>query len=149
MDVKLIYSSNLMKKMLDTLKTSVDAYALKLKTTSSDEYQTNDELLFNRDSVTQRLEYSIEGFWKYLYLYLNLELGVFVDKPGPRNIIRYVALHRIISEEEASDLMETIEMRNKTSHIYYEEIADEVAKYAPKALKIMQTIFNRLNAKTT
>lgn len=37
-----------------------------------------------------------------------------------------------------------IEERNKTSHMYHEEIAEQIANAAPKALVLMKTILERL-----
>jgi hypothetical protein len=149
MEAKLIYSSNLMKKMLLNLEKAISLYHHELEKDFLNNHEIQERCDAFRGNVVQCLEYSIEGFWKYIQTYLDLCLGITLTESGPKKIIRTAILHGSITEPEAFDLFEAIKMRNKTSHIYHEEIADEVAKYAPQALKIMQTIFNRLNAKTT
>ncbi len=52
-----------------------------------------------RDSVIQRFEYSIDGFWKYLNLYL-VGRGVQVKPATPKVVFRELFKINLISEEE-------------------------------------------------
>ncbi|MDQ5940480.1 MAG: Nucleotidyltransferase substrate binding protein like [Candidatus Dependentiae bacterium] len=58
--------------MLFTLERATLLYAAKLKVLSPDEYQENEDLLAYRDSVIQRLEYCVDGFWKCMKAYLEI-----------------------------------------------------------------------------
>lgn len=79
---------------------------------------------------------------------MEQEKGTTFELLSPKYIIRTVALERLINEEEAVKLIAMIEERNKTCHMYQEEIADSIAKEAHKGLEIMKIIFNRCSIQT-
>ena len=82
---------------------------------------------------------------KFIKLYIEIVLTRAITENGPRPIIRTAALSKIISEDEARRLMEMVIERNKASHMYREEIADEIAKHPPKAYKLIFSILERLH----
>lgn len=131
-----------MEKMLATLERGIALYHKKLSL-----YPHGDEeVLSQRDSVIKRLEYCVDSFWKLIKLHLEKIQGIPLETTGsgPKPIARTAALHYVISEQESVQLIDMIEERNKTSHMYKEEIADEVAKHAPQALVLMTSVVNRL-----
>ncbi|MDQ5890416.1 MAG: hypothetical protein QG604_290 [Candidatus Dependentiae bacterium] len=144
MDKRISYKAEQMGKMLETLYKAIVLYREYITKTPSIEHHTNSILLACQDSVIQRFEYTIDGFWKFLSMHLEVDLGMTLQEKGPKPIIRMAVLAGAISELEAEGLMKLINERNKTSHIYHEEIADAVAKQAPEACKLMKTIFDRL-----
>lgn len=146
MDEKLIYKIALAKQMLETLETALIIYHKELKLSDLTNQDDHNRCDMFRDSVIQRFEYSVEHFWKFIETYLSSKLGIEVEEPGPKTIIRTAVLRHIIKEEEATMLFEAIRQRNKTSHLYKEEVADEVVKHAPKALSLMNMIVLRLDA---
>lgn len=75
-----------------------------------------------RESLIQRFEYTIELAWK-----LMGEILAHEDKPvsGVRNIIRAAAKQGLIDNPEK--WLDFADQRNRTSHIYLERIAIEVA----------------------
>lgn len=147
MDVKLKNKKAQLNQMLITLDRGINLYEKKCITFDAENPDAVDELAAFRDSVIQRFEYCTDGFWKIIKIYLEQIEGITLETTGPKPIARTAALHHVISEEESAALIQMIEERNKTSHIYQEEIADEIAKSAPKALLLMQTILNRLAKK--
>jgi len=143
MDIKLRYQFEQMNKMLAMLEAGVLDYAKKLRSPQQDEHDIHSEAIYYRDALIKRLEITVDGFWKFLRNYMEAERGTVFESLSPKFIIRTVALERLISEEEASKLITMIEERNKTCHMYQQEIADKIAKEAHHSLKIMQTIFRR------
>jgi nucleotidyltransferase substrate binding protein (TIGR01987 family) len=147
MGAKLTAKQILLNQMLSTLANAIQLYQKKCTLLDYSKPETVEDLQAYRDSVIQRFEYSIDGFWKILKMYLEDVEGIVLETTGPKSIARIAALNHVISELESADLIIMIEQRNKTSHIYREEIADEIAKNAHKYLSLMQIIFNRLTKK--
>jgi nucleotidyltransferase substrate binding protein (TIGR01987 family) len=145
MDVNLQNKIEQLYQMLVTLDNANKLYTKQCGFFDPENLETYGLILACRDSVIQRLEYTVDGFWKVLKLYMETVLGLAIAENGPKPITRTAALRKIISEDEAAKLIEMIVERNKTSHMYREEIADEIAKHAPKAHKLMFTILERLH----
>jgi nucleotidyltransferase substrate binding protein (TIGR01987 family) len=97
-----------------------------------------------RDSIIQRFKFSVELFWKYIRLYLEDQENVAVDINTPRAVIRTACQARIISEDQAVLCMSMIESRNLTSHIYEEEIAEQLSKDIPRYYELMKKIIDTL-----
>ena len=131
--------------MLVTLDDANRHYTKKRGQFDPEDLETYATILAARDSVIKRLEYTVDSFWKMIKVYMETVLGLVIAENGPKPITRTAALRKVISEDEASRLIEMIEERNKTSHMYREEIADEIAKHAPKAYTLMHTILDRLH----
>lgn len=93
-----------------------------------------------RDSVIQRFEYSIDLLWKYIKSYLKEVHTIEPDVPNPTNIIREASRIRIITEEDAEKLVAMIKVRNMTSHIYQEEIAEILSGKFASYLSVMQKV---------
>jgi nucleotidyltransferase substrate binding protein (TIGR01987 family) len=144
MDKRIIYKAAQIEKMLVTLDKANSLYQKKLSQTPNHEHHVNEELLAFRDSVIKRLEYCVDAFWKLIKTYLEDAQGLTLTETGPKPIARTAALNHVISEQESNDLIIMIEERNKTSHMYREEIADEIAKHAQKAHSLMHTVFARI-----
>jgi nucleotidyltransferase substrate binding protein (TIGR01987 family) len=97
----------------------------------------------HRDSIIQRFEYSIELFCEYLEKYLeitHLLTGIYVT----RDVVREAYSVGIIKEEEAEKILQMVKDRNMTSHIYVEEIAEQLASAIPGYYQVMQTVAQRL-----
>ena len=97
-----------------------------------------------RDSIIQRFEYSIDTFWKFLKLYLQEHLKVTLESTTPRAIIREAINANLVSEEDASILMDCITSRNETSHTYNEFLAQQVANSVPEYYQVMHKIINSI-----
>ena len=98
-----------------------------------------------RDSLIQRFEYCVDTLSKYLQLYLEEVEKKSLERKSPRAIFRYCHQVGILSEDETTRVMEMVECRNKTSHLYQEEIADFVAKLAPEHYELMKKIILKTN----
>jgi nucleotidyltransferase substrate binding protein (TIGR01987 family) len=81
--------------------------------------QAVDEL--DRDGVIQRFEFTFELFWKTIKIILEYE-GFYCT--GPRSCIKEGARRGFLVEGEI--LLDMLEDRNKTSHIYDEQTASEI-----------------------
>ena len=91
-----------------------------------------------RDSLIQRFELCSDLFWKYLKLYMTERLDRTIEVNAPRTVIRDAHNAKIITEEDTIALLEMISDRNMSSHIYKEEIADQIAVKAVSYYKIMK-----------
>ena len=78
-----------------------------------------DEL--DRDGVIKRFEFTFELFWKTIKMLLEHE-GF--DCAGPRSCIKEGARRGFLTGGEL--LLDMLEDRNKTSHIYDESTANEI-----------------------
>lgn len=103
-----------------------------------DEYRTY------RDSIIQRFEYTIDLFWKYLRTYLETA-QVPLTLKTPSEIIRSSFASGVISEDEARQVLEMLKSRNTTSHVYVEEVAEQLAHIIPGCYALLEKIIQRLN----
>jgi len=77
-----------------------------------------------RDGVIQRFEFTYELAWKSTKEYLE-DIGI-VDKLSPKAVIKEAYAQKIILDEQNWLLM--LQDRNMTSHVYKEEMAQEIAE---------------------
>ena len=96
-----------------------------------------------RDSVVKRFEYCTDLLWKYVKTYLEEIQSVILETSTPREIFRTALRVEILTEGEVEQVLEMIKMRNHTSHIYKQEIADFVAKKAPEFYALMRVILQK------
>lgn len=75
----------------------------------------------DRDGVIQRFEFTFELLWKTAKIFLEYE-GF--RCAGPRSCIKEGVRREILSEGEV--LLDMLEDRNKTTHIYDEHTAEEI-----------------------
>ncbi len=97
-----------------------------------------------RDSLIQRFEYCVDTLWKYLKDYLETVVGTDLEIKGPRPVIRATGNARLMSEEDVELAMLMIDSRNRTSHIYKEEIAQEIAHKIHEYYKLMRKIVDKV-----
>lgn len=103
-------------------------------------WSTHDDLA--RDGVIQRFKYTFELSWKTAKKLLK---AYGIDAESPRDTIRAMAQQGWLPNAET--WMIFLEARNKTSHIYKEEIAKEVFEQAklffPQAEDLLKTLLNK------
>lgn len=130
---------------LETICTALNAFQALIKKNSpynptmtyEDEYRTY------RDSLIQRFEYSIDLLWKYLKRYCELN-DITIDNPIPSEIIRKAHILSLITEGEAETILLMIKSRNRTSHMYHEELAEQLAHDLPQFYVVLNSVAKRL-----
>lgn len=136
---------NQLNDALETLHKSLETYAFVAKNTSvklpqSDHDETR---LICRDSTIQRFEYCAELFWKYLKKYMETKSAP-IEYNAPVPVVRAAFSIGLLREQEAEDILEMIKDRNKTSHIYKEEIAEYLSVHIPHYYQLMHDIVEKL-----
>ncbi|KKP25245.1 MAG: Nucleotidyltransferase substrate binding protein, HI0074 family [candidate division TM6 bacterium GW2011_GWF2_30_66] len=140
---KLKLKYNQLNSALERLSEAVVDYEQSLKNNTSK--RLIDSL---RDSMIQRFEFSLDLFWKYLKIYLEKEMGINIDFNSPKNVVRESCKTKLLSEDDTKVILIMIDDRNMSSHIYKEEIADDIAKRIPMHFKIMEKYTEQFTPKT-
>ena len=83
-----------------------------------------------RDGIIQRFEYCLELSWKVSKRVLE-DSGVPAD--SPKNVIRELARLGWISSPDL--WLRFLDARNKTSHLYNEDVAQEIFSIVPEFMK--------------
>lgn len=95
-----------------------------------------------RDGVIQRFEFTYELAWKTTKEYLE-DLGI-VDTNSPKAVIKEAFAQKLILNEDIWLLM--LRDRNMTSHVYKEEMAQEIADRIRKSyVKEFEDLFNQMH----
>ena len=115
-DIRWLQRFSNFRKALSKLRQAVEIITKKL-----DFGEEVDELL--KEGVIQRFEYTHELAWKVMKDYA--EYQGYTDIRGSRDAIRKALAINIIDDER---WMDSIEDRNKTSHHYEDDIADNIFK---------------------
>jgi len=100
----------------------------------------------NRDSVVQRFEYTIDLFWKYIKKYLE-QAHVGGDIKFPSEIMREAYSTGLFSEEDAETILLMIKSRNNTSHLYIEEVAEQLVGAIPSYYKTLSGLIEKIKPK--
>ncbi len=85
-------------------------------------YYGKDDII--RDSLIQRFEFTYELTHKTLREFMKY-LGVTLENSFPRTIYKKAYVNNLISNDKV--WISLLEDRNSTSHIYNENLADEIA----------------------
>ncbi len=112
-----------------------------------DEYEKTETAYFKEfiyDAIGYRFKTSCELFWRFIKEYLDYAHGTIPAESGARSIIRAACKIGVVSEEETDLIMEMIEYRNRTSHMYLESVAIQIAEKVPLYAKLMTTIAHRI-----
>ena len=101
---------------------------------------------FERDSLIKRFEFTYEMAWKLMMSY-EKENGI-TEILGSKDVIRQAFKLSIISNGEA--WLEMVDTRNKTSHLYDEEMATDVIDeiiytYYPLFIELQDTMVQTAN----
>lgn len=125
--------SNKLDRLLQQFEHAVDSFSRVLD-------QEKNEYI--RDSAIQRFEFTFELAWKTMKAFLE-EQGITVY--SPRDSIKGTFQIGLI--EENPDWLETIELRNLTSHTYNEATAEEIYEHLPKVLGLFKGLLDKLKGK--
>lgn len=94
---------------------------------------------FIRDSVIQRFGFCIELAWKTAKRVMG------VATAAPKDVVREMAQSGYI--DEVSLWLQSIDMRNLSSHTYKEELAEEVYAFACAFIPQLRALLDRLESK--
>jgi nucleotidyltransferase substrate binding protein (TIGR01987 family) len=134
---------------LTTLSDSIDLFLECKETANNNPTPRNEKFALGmRDSMIQRFEYCTDLFWKVLKFYLEEVEKISVGVVSPRSVVRAAVTARIITEDEGQQCMKMIENRNKTSHMYHAEIAQDIAQDVPAFHHLIKTITDKIAKKT-
>ena len=98
---------------------------------------------FLRDSVVQRFEYSYELCWKFMARHLEQDIGsIETDRLSRRDLFRVAAEKGLIDDPAAWFTFHAA--RNRTSHMYAEEVAEEVYGVALNFAPLARNFLNRM-----
>ena len=105
---------------------------------------------FERDSLIKRFEFSYEMAWKLMMSY-EKENGI-SEILGSRDVIRQAFKLSLINNGEA--WLEMVDTRNRTSHLYDEEMATDVMDeiiytYYPLLMELRDTMVQMMNKQCT
>ena len=94
----------------------------------------------DRDGAIQRFEFTAELLWKTLSTLLEFQ-GISCQ--SPRNCIKLAFRHGLIADDEV--LLDMIEDRNRSSHVYNEKTAEAIftriqGVYADSIRKVLTAI---------
>ena len=95
------------------------------------------------DSLIKRFEFSYEMAWKLMMSY-EKENGV-EGILGSKDVVRHAVAIRLIDNGEA--WMDMIDARNKTSHVYDEQMANDVAdEIVFTYYRLLEELLNKMSA---
>ncbi len=98
-----------------------------------------------RDATIQRFEFTFEATWKTLKLYLERQGH---ETGGPRQTIKKAFVEKLIPTAEEGDLwFQMLDDRNKTSHLYREDLAREIyGRIRSRHADLLERMAERLGA---
>lgn len=108
------------KKAFSRLQTGVIRFTAFIKKPAYDE----EDKLEKQDSVIKRFEFCYELVWKFLKDVLEEDHGIIAV--SPKKVFHECFSTKIITEQESKVLLEIVNARNETSHIYDEDTAETI-----------------------
>jgi len=136
-----------LKKLLTDFEKALDR--LEEAYEKANNFKGTKDYEFFRDSVIQRFEFSVEIMWKTIKRFLEAQEGIICR--SPKSCIRELFSVGLISEKDTVKLLRMIDDRNRTTHTYHEEVAEEIfrntAFYIPLMKKVLHTLMNRSEGK--
>lgn len=99
-----------------------------------------------RDSLIKRFELTYDLLWKYLREYITLTGGITAD--SPRKVFQECLSLSLINREETKELIDLIEDRNLTTHVYDIDLANRVAADIQKHYDVIDTIIKKVSLDT-
>ena len=93
-------------------------------------------------SLIKHFELLYEMMWKFFKLYLFITHGVEVT--GSKTIFKACKAQDIITDDELAVLIDIVERRNTTTHLYDEESASDACEAIIEDFKIVGNIIERV-----
>ena len=131
---------------LSSLKKAIESLEIAVHEAGNDDFMdrlTPPQQDIIQAGVIQHFEFTYELCWKFMRRWLAENVGrVYVDGISRRELFRLAAEYRLITDVEA--WWDYHRARNLTSHIYDEEVADEVFQAAMQFLENAQLFLTAL-----
>ncbi len=105
-----------------------------------DEVLKQEKNEFIRDSAIQRFEFTFDLSWKVVKAFLEENKGVICN--SPKGCFREAYKQEIIEYDDF--WIEMTDYRNKTAHIYKEELAEEIYAILPRTLSYFQKLLENI-----
>lgn len=96
-----------------------------------------------RDSVIKRFEFCYDLTWKFLKLYLENNYGI--EVASPKKVFQECIKQNLVPADKANLLLDIVEARNNTSHIYDEETAHDIAQKIPQYYELLFQIIKNIS----
>ena len=107
---------------------------------------TQKQVALIQAGVIQHFEFTYELCWKFMQRWLAENLGrVYIDGISRRELFRFAAEHRLI--EKVEPWWHFHRARNLTTHVYDEEVAQEVFEAASQFLSQAKILLANLEAR--
>ena len=131
---KLIKKFQSLKKAIAFLKKAIDdTEALKNK-----EYEVH-----LQNSKIKSFEFCVDMLWKFVRIYLQRIEGI--DLPAiPKPVLQHCLIAKLTNSKETEILLVMIDDRNRTSHRYSEEMADEISEKIDEYYELMNKLIKTL-----
>lgn len=126
-----------LKKAVNSLETALIISGRRIKG-----FPIDAEELVLRAGVIQNFEFTFELCWKFMQRSLEEQFGEDLEKRTRRDMYRIAAEKGLIDTELA--WVGFHEARNKTAHIYDEDVAQEVFVKAKEFLEYAKTFLEKL-----
>ncbi|HEY85514.1 MAG TPA: nucleotidyltransferase [Chloroflexi bacterium] len=134
---------------LSSLQKSVDALAGAMIEVGNSQFMnelSSRQQTIVQAGVIQHFEFTYELCWKFMKRWLQENVGrVYVDGVSRRELFRIAAENRLIDDVDAWWAYH--KARNLTSHIYNEEVADDVFAVSEEFLPQAQALLKALEAR--
>lgn len=121
------------------LATSIARYQKALSDKNID-LDTKEE---RRDSLIKRFELTYDLLWKYLREYMIITQGITAD--SPRKVFQQCLSLGLTNDKETSELIDLIEDRNLTTHVYDVELANQVAEDIQRHHAVIDKIIKKVS----
>lgn len=136
---KLIHKYKNLTNSYHGLATSIARYQKALSDNNAD-LDTKEE---RRDSLIKRFELTYDLLWKYLREYMIITQGVTAD--SPRKVFQQCLSLGLTNDKETSELIDLIEDRNLTTHVYDVELANQVADDIQRHHAVIDKIIEKVS----
>lgn len=123
MEHKLVGQIQVLQKALDALSEAVALEPTRI----------------HKDATIQRFEFSFELIWKMLQTYVR-DQGIEVF--APRNVFREA--HRLNVIDNLNVWFAYLQARNSTTHVYNEQMADEIYMQAKTFVSAANTVIEKV-----
>ncbi|HEX2978549.1 MAG TPA: HI0074 family nucleotidyltransferase substrate-binding subunit [Candidatus Babeliales bacterium] len=84
------------------------------------------EFVTHRDALIKRFEICYDLTWKFFKFLLKEKYSI--DVASPRKVFQDCYQQGILNREETENFLDMIDMRNQTTHVYDESVANAISK---------------------